>query len=263
MTQTYETLLVEQDGGVLEVTLNRPDKYNALTSQLAHEMIALCERAEKDDSIRAILITGAGKGFCAGQDLDDSISRPDGYSVSDHLNDTYNPMAMAMRNLPKPILIAVNGACAGAGFGLALAGDLRFASDKALFLTAFIGIGLAPDTGVSFWLPRLVGPARAAEMLYTNKRIPGAEAAEIGLVNKVVPHDELMTEARAMAQKLAANPTVGIGLTKKALLHSTTATLQEQLDYEGQLQNMAAKTADYKEGVAAFRDKRKPNFQGK
>lgn len=263
MTHTYETLLAEQDDGVLEVTLNRPERYNALTSTLAHELISVCDRAAADESIRAILLTGAGKGFCAGQDLNDSISRPDDYSVSDHLNDTYHPMAMAMRTLPKPILVAVNGACAGAGLGLALAGDIRYASDQSVFLTAFIGIGLAPDTGVSYWLPRLVGSAQAAEMLFTNKRVSGEEAATMGLVNKTLPHEALMAEARAMAQTLANSPTVGIGLIKKALLNSTTATLQEQLGYEAQLQDIAAETNDYQEGVAAFREKRQPNFQGK
>ena len=263
MTNTYETLLVEQDGGVLEVTLNRPEKYNALTGQVAADMMAVCERAAADGSIRAILLTGAGKGFCAGQDLSDAKERPADFSISQNLEETYNAMALAMRNLPKPIVVAVNGACAGAGFGFALAGDIRYASDRALFLTAFIGIGLGPDTGVSYWLPRLIGPARAAEMLFTNKRVSGAEAAELGIVNKVVPHDELLNEARALCQQLAASPTVGIGIAKKALLAAYDNTFAEQLTLEGQLQDIAGDSEDYKEGVAAFREKRQPNFQGK
>lgn len=263
MTNTYETLLVEQDGGVLEVTLNRPEKYNALTGQVAAEMITVCKQAETDASVRAILLTGAGKGFCAGQDLSDASARPEDFSISQNLEETYNKMARTMRNLPKPIVVAVNGACAGAGFGFALAGDIRFASDRAVFLTAFIGIGLGPDTGVSYWLPRLIGPAKAAEMLFTNQRVSGTEAAELGIANQVFPHDDLMTETRAFCQTLAASPTVGIGITKKALLASYDNTFSEQLSLEGQLQDIAGASEDYEEGVAAFREKRQPNFQGR
>ncbi len=258
----YETLLVEQDGGILEVTLNRPDKYNALTFTVAKEIMGVCKQASKDSSIRAILLTGAGKGFCAGQDLGEVEERGD-VSLRYHLLKSYNPMAQAMRTLEKPIIAAINGACAGAGFGLALAADIRYASEKAKFLTAFIGIGLAPDTGVSYWLPRLIGPARAAEMLFTNDRIDGTEAAEIGLINKVLPHNDLMPNARALAQKLATGPTMGIGLTKRALNKSLGVTFAEQIDYEAYLQDAAGRSYDYAEGVAAFQEKRQPDFQGR
>ncbi len=259
----HETLLVEQEGGVLEVTLNRPDKYNALNFTVAKEIIGICKQAAKDPTIRCILLTGAGKGFCAGQDLSELENRGDDTSLREHLLISYNRMVMAMRSLEKPIVVAVNGACAGAGFGLALAADIRYASDKAKFLSAFIGIGLAPDTGVSYWLPRLIGPARAAEMLFTNDRLEATHAAEIGLVNKVIPHEKLMTEARALAQKLAVAPTLGIGLTKRALNKSLGVTFEQQIDYEAYLQDTAGRSNDYAEGVAAFQEKRNPNFEGK
>ncbi|MEM7133267.1 MAG: enoyl-CoA hydratase-related protein [Chloroflexota bacterium] len=259
----YQTLLTELNDGVLEVTLNRPDKYNALTHEVSREMMALCFKAATDADVRSILLTGAGKGFCAGQDLSEVSDRGESYSLRVHLNNSYNPMVSAMRRLEKPIIVAVNGPCAGAGFGLALGGDIRYASEKAVFLTAFIGIGLAPDSGVSYWLPRLIGPARAAEMLFTNERVSAARAAEIGLINRAIPHDELMGESRKLAQKLAAGPPIGLGLTKRALNHSLGVTLDDHIDYEGQLQDIAGHSADYKEGVAAFKEKRQPNFKGK
>lgn len=259
----YETIAVSREGGVVEVTLNRPEKYNALTHKTAVELINVIKQVKRDDESRAVLLTGAGKGFCAGQDLSEVNERGDNFSFRDHLLSSYNPMVMAMRTLEKPIIGAINGAAAGAGFGLALACDIRYASENAKFLTAFIGIGLAPDTGVSYWLPRLIGPARAAEMLFTNERVSAEEAQQIGLVNRVFPHDAFLDEARALAHQLAAAPTLGIGMTKRALNKSLGVTFAEQIDYEAHIQQIAGHSDDYSEGVAAFREKREPQFRGR
>ncbi|MEM9777091.1 MAG: enoyl-CoA hydratase/isomerase family protein, partial [Chloroflexota bacterium] len=191
----YENLIIKIDSAVVEITLNRPDRHNALTANTAKEMMSVIKMVSRDPDLRAVLITGAGKGFCAGQDLKEAEKRQADFSFRAHLNATYHPLVQAIRKLEKPVIAAVNGAAAGAGLGLALACDLRYASEKAKFLPAFIGIGLAPDSGVSYWLPRLIGPARAAEMLYTNERLNGTQAAELGLVNKVFPHDTFLDEA--------------------------------------------------------------------
>ncbi|MFK7804692.1 MAG: enoyl-CoA hydratase-related protein [Anaerolineae bacterium] len=259
----YENILVEVEAGVVEITLNNPDKFNALNTATAKEIIQVVKMVKRDSEMRAILLTGAGRGFCAGQDLSEIENRGDDFSFRKHLNESYNPMAQAMRTLEKPVIGAINGACAGAGLGLALACDIRYASEKAKFLTAFIGIGLAPDTGVSYWLPRLIGPAKAAEMLFTNDRLDGTQAAKAGLVNKVFPHETFLDEARALAQKLAASPTLGIGMSKRALNKSLGVTFDEQIDYETHLQEIAGHSEDYTEGVTAFNEKRSPVFKGR
>ncbi|MFQ5407114.1 MAG: enoyl-CoA hydratase/isomerase family protein [Anaerolineales bacterium] len=259
----YETVLVDHSDSILTITLNRPERLNALTDTVAREIVALLKQAARADEIRCLVITGAGKGFCAGQDLEAFQSRSEGDSIRKHLEKTYHPMVTRIRALEKPVIAAVNGACAGAGLGLALACDIRYASDKARFLTAFIGIGLAPDSGTTYWLPRLIGPARAAELFFTNDRVDAAAAERMGLVNRVVPADELQAVTRELARRLAQAPTKAIGLGKRALNRSLDVSFEEALDYEAHLQEVAARTQDFVEGVTAFTEKRPPNFVGK
>lgn len=259
----YQTLLVTHENGLLTITLNRPDKYNALTRQMADELIAVGKTAARDETIRCLLLTGAGKGFCTGQDLDEAAARPAGFSFRDNLQSGFNRVVAQLRELPKPVVMAINGPCVGAGLGLALAADIRLASEKAFFMPAFIGVALGPDTGASYWLPRLIGVARATKMLFTNERVSAEQAAVWGLINEVVPHDELLFQATALGESLAQGPTLSLGLTKRALNHSLGVSFAEQLDYEAYLQEVAGHSADYQEGRAAFREKRKPNFQGR
>ncbi|MBM4424049.1 MAG: 2-(1,2-epoxy-1,2-dihydrophenyl)acetyl-CoA isomerase [Chloroflexi bacterium] len=259
----YKTLLYSLDNGVAEITLNRPDSLNAFDDAMAAEMQEALKNAERDSSARAIILTGAGKGFCAGQDLEAVHGRGEGHSFRAHLLKTYNPIVEKLSALEKPTLAAINGAAVGAGFGIALACDIRYASESAKFRMAFIGISLAPDSGTSYFLPRLIGMGRALELAYTNDLIDAATALQLGLVNRLFPPADLLSQTRALAARLAVGPTKGYGLTKRAMLHAASATLAEALDYEAHLQDIAGRTADHKEGVAAFLEKRKPNFSGK
>lgn len=259
----FETILVDVTDGVVEITLNRPDKYNALNTQMANELVAVCEVVAADPSMRVLLVTGAGRGFCAGQDLAEVADRDESFSFIEHLESSYNRLVRAMRGVEKPIICAVNGAAAGAGLGFALAADLRYASEHAKFIPAFIAIGLAPDSGVSYWLPRLIGVARATEMLYRNERVSAEKAAEIGLVNGVFAADAFLDEARAIAKQFAQGAPLGFAMTKRALNQSLVNSLTEQLDLEAECQQIAGHSADYKEGVAAFYEKRPPVFTGK
>ena len=258
----YTTLLYSLTNGVAEITLNRPDSLNAFDDTMAAEMQDALKIAERDANVRALLITGAGKGFCAGQDLGAIRERSEGHSFREHLLKTYNPIVAKLQSIEKPVTAAVNGAAVGAGFGIALACDIRYASESAKFRMAFIGIGLAPDSGTSYFLPRLVGMGRALELAYTNDLVDAATALQLGLVNKVFPADELLPQARALAAKLAAGPTKVYGLTKRAMLHAASATLPDALDYESHLQDIAGRSAAHKEGVAAFLEKRAPKFKG-
>ena len=261
----FETILYEQDGGVLTITLNRPERLNAATDTLLQELESAWKQAVRDDSARAIILTGAGRGFCAGQDLASVQEREHtgtGVSYGAHLRHTWNRVIYRMTSLPKPIICAVNGVAAGAGMSLVLASDLRIASENANFLQAFVNIGLIPDSGSTWTLPRIIGPTRAMEMMLTGRKVPAQEALEWGMINQVVPADQLMEEARALAESLAAAPTRAIGLIKRAVDAAATRSLAEALEVEADLQEIAGRTADHKEGVAAFLEKRKATFTG-
>jgi len=247
---------------VATITLNRPDVRNASNDQMAEELQAALKSAERDASVRCVVLTGAGGAFCAGQDLAVMRERGEGVSFREHLGRTFNPIVTKIASLEKPIVAAVNGAAAGAGFGIALACDFRYASEKAKFLMAFIGIGLAPDSGTSFFLPRVAGLGRALEMAYTNEVVDAPTALSLGIANKVFPADQLMPATLEMAKKLAQGPTKGYGLTKRAMTRALGATLPEALEYEAHLQEVAGRSADHKEGVKAFLEKRSPHFIG-
>ncbi len=258
----FETILFHVSDNVAVITLNRPERLNALTTGMARELLAALKTCARDDAIRCVVITGAGRGFSAGQDLAEFSQVSDDFSVGDHLRRGYHRLVLALRELEKPVIAAVNGVAAGAGLGVALAADMRIASDKASFVTAFIGIGLAPDSGVSWHLQRLVGPARAFELLATGRKVKAEEALSMGLVNQVVPAETLEETVNALARQLAQGPTRGIGLTKRALNRTATVSLAEALEYEAQVQDIAIRTQDHREGVQAFLEKRPPRFTG-
>jgi 2-(1,2-epoxy-1,2-dihydrophenyl)acetyl-CoA isomerase len=254
-----DEVLTVRDGAVLTITLNRPDVYNAINRAM-HEGLAAALGEATDPGIRAVVLTGAGRGFCAGQDLREFESMPGG--VREALEQTYHPNIRAIRALEKPVIAAVNGAAAGAGLSLACACDYRLAADGAAFVPGFIGIGLVPDCGGSYFIARLLGPSRAFAWMSSNRRLTAAEAQAWGLVDEVVDADALAARAAELAADYAARPTRGIGLTKQLFDHAETATLDEQLALEAQLQTAATKTTDFAEGVTAFLEKRPPSFTG-
>jgi len=249
-----------RDGAVLTVTLNRPEVLNALNREV-HEELGAAFKEARSPEVRAVVLTGAGRGFCVGQDLREF--REGGGDVSVRLRAQYHPTVLAIRRLEKPVLAAVNGPAAGAGLSLACACDVRLAAAGASFVPAFVNVGLVPDSGASYFVGRLLGPARAFEWLATGRRLSAAEAREWGLVDEVVDDDALPGRAAERAAALAAMPTAAIGMTKRLLDAAPTATLDEQLEREAQLQLAATRSEDFAEGVAAFLEKREPRFQGR
>jgi 2-(1,2-epoxy-1,2-dihydrophenyl)acetyl-CoA isomerase len=248
-----------RDGAVLTITLNRPDVLNAFNAAMHRELAAALKEA-RDGSVRAVVLTGAGRGFCVGQDLTEF--REAAGDIGSRLRDTYHPNIRAIRALEKPVIAAVNGVAAGAGVSFACACDIRLAVDGASFIPAFINIGLIPDSGGSYFVARILGPARAFEWLASGKKLTAAEAHAWGLVSEVVDGGNLMRRAGELAAQLAELPTRGIGMTKRLLDHAADASLEEQLEREAQLQAAATQTEDFKEGVAAFLEKRPPRFRG-
>lgn len=260
----YQFIKFGQENGVAAITFNRPDVLNSFNMPMAKEVQDALKRCAEDDTVRAVLITGEGRAFSAGQDLAEAAPKDEPWpDIANIVRESYNPIIRAVRTLEKPVVCAVNGVAAGAAANLALACDIVLASEKASFLQAFCHIGLIPDSGGTFFLPRLAGFARATAMAMLGEKIPAQQAYEWGMIYKVVPGDKLVEEARKLTVHLANQPTKGLGLIKRALNQSLSNGLEAQLEVEAQLQAEAAATEDCKEGITAFLEKRKPEFKGR
>lgn len=259
---TYETILYDVQDGVLHITLNRPERLNAMTEAMRYELIDAFTRAGDDASVRVVVLTGAGRGFCSGADLAAAMESGQPVDFGSVLRNTYNPLILRMRCLPKPIIAAVNGVAAGAGMSLALACDLRIAAESASFLQAFVKIGLVPDSGSTWLLPRLVGLTHALDLMLTGRKVTAPEALAMGLVNQVAADEQFVEAVAAVAQAYATAPTRAIGYIKQAVEYALDHSLEAALEHEAELQAQAGKTADHYEGVAAFLEKRAPQFKG-
>jgi 2-(1,2-epoxy-1,2-dihydrophenyl)acetyl-CoA isomerase len=262
---SYEQLIVEREGNVLVIRLNNPDRLNALSPILTRELMGVLEEARDDESVRAIILTGEGRGFSAGADLS-TLQEPylkgERPQLSMFLKEGYNKLIPLLTDTPKPVIAAINGVVAGAGNSLALACDIRIAADTASFSTAFVKIGLIPDAGSCYFLPRVLGTAKALELALLSDKVDAQAALEIGLVSRVVPEDTLMKEALELATRLAGLPTAAIGLTKQIFREAGQLTLEQTMDREAEVQDQAAATDDHLEGVLAFLEKRPPAFRG-
>lgn len=258
----YQFLKYTLESGVATITLNRPDVYNALNDEITYELQDAFKKVSRDNEARVVVLTGEGKAFCSGQDLKAS-SGQEKRSFIDSLHKRYNPIIRAMRNLPKPIICRLNGVAAGAGCSIALACDLIVAAEEAMMTEVFVNIGLVLDSGSSYFLPRLVGSAKAFELSTMGSRIKGKQALELGLVNKVAPLAELDDAVKSYTDYYAKAPTKAIGLMKAMLNKAGNASLNDMLEYEAFCQEIAGSSEDYNEGVAAFLEKRKPEFKGR
>ena len=262
---SYEFITAETTGGVMKITLNRPSVLNSFNAQMARELRAALDGVRADRSVRAVLLTGVGRAFCAGQDLSEVPATPDGrkaFDLGTTVHVTYNPVIRTIRKLERPVVCAVNGVAAGAGANLALACDIVIAGENASFIQSFAKVGLIPDSCGTFFLPRIIGLPRATALMMTGERVNAKRAFEMGMIYKVCAADALEQESMALASELAAMPTRGLGLTKRALNASFSNTLDAQLELEAELQGEAGNTPDFVEGVKAFLEKRKPNFTG-
>ena len=258
----YQTILTETSKGVLKITLNRPDVYNAFNAEMLTELHDAFGKPAEDEAVRCVILTGAGKAFCSGQDLKDFNEKK--LTFKEALEQRYNPLIKRITGLPKPVVCAINGVAAGAGLSLALACDYRIAVESATLIEVFINVGLVPDSGSSFFLPRIVGYAKAFEMCVNADKVTAAEAKKIGLVNKVVSTQKILDKiAMLTAEGLAAKPTKAVGMIKTLLQRSFESNLDDILSLEGEYQETAGNTEDFKEGIASFLEKRKSQFKGK
>ena len=255
------TILSQQTEGILKLSLNRPDKFNSFNRAMALELQGQLDKATKDETIRCVLLTGEGKAFCAGQDLSEAID-PQGPGIKNIVEEHYNPIILKIRNLEKPVVCAVNGVAAGAGANIALACDIVIAAQSANFIQAFSKIGLIPDSGGTFFLPRIIGFQKALAIALLGDKVSALEALQMGMIYKVIDDENLITEAMRLSESLANMPTKALGLTKRLFNEGISNSLEKQLQAEGALQIKAASTYDYKEGVQAFLEKRKPIFKG-
>jgi len=262
---SYQTILFEASQGIARLTLNRPERLNSFNTVMLSEVQDALTVLRQDGSARVLVLTGAGRGFCAGQDLGDRVVAPGGAppDLGRSIESGYKPLILALRRLPLPVIVAVNGVAAGAGANIALACDLVIAARSANFIQAFSKIGLVPDSGGTWFLPRLVGHARAMGLALLGDKVPAEQAVQWGLIWRCVDDGQLADEVDAIASHLAAAPTRGLARTKQALLESWDHTLEQQLDVERDYQQELGHSADYAEGVAAFMEKRSPRFTGR
>jgi 2-(1,2-epoxy-1,2-dihydrophenyl)acetyl-CoA isomerase len=256
------TILTSVENNVAYITLNRPDKFNSFNQEMAIALQLELDKCKQDDNIRAIYITGEGKAFCAGQDLGEAVD-PDGPELQSIVKEHYNPIIERLRAIEKPVVAAVNGVAAGAGANIALACDIVVAKESASFIQAFSKIGLIPDSGGTYFLPRLVGFQKASALMMLGDKVPASEAAGMGMIYKYFADDAFETESKKIAENLAKMPTKALGFTKIALNQSLANNLTEQLKVEEEYQTLSGKTDDFNEGIAAFLEKRQPAFTGK
>ena len=255
-------LITSLNNGVFKITLNRPEVYNSFNQAMAFSLQKELDYCAQNDEIRTILITGSGKAFCAGQDLSEATD-PNGPELESIVRDHYNPIILKIRSLEKPVIAAVNGVAAGAGANIALACDLTIAQENASFIQAFSKIGLIPDSGGTYFLPRIIGVQKALALMFTGDKISAKEAEELNMIYKCIPEEDFEDFTLKIAEKMALMPTRAFGLTKKAVNQSLDNTLEQQLNLEEKLQTEAGKTKDFQEGVQAFLEKRKAKFKGK
>ncbi len=266
MNKDYDLVQIENRHGVRMLTLNRPDVLNAMNATMMQALLNEIQAAADDTSVRCLVITGTGKAFCSGQDLGEYRERAESghpIDLEKRLQDVYHPVIAALQRIEKPVIASVNGSAAGAGFSLALGCDFRIAAESAKFIQAFIRIGLVPDCASTYLLPRLIGTARAADLMMTGRVVSAQEAESLGFVNRVVADDVLMVETWRAAEELAKLPTKAVGLIKRAINESWSVDLETQLELEARLQTIASNTDDHQEGIQAFFEKREPEYQGK